>query len=752
LLRLVQGFFNNYNDDEFLLYGVYKTIDILVERIYNDNFDSSGTRKWKFQHVLRNVIAFHVFNIYEKYGLRVQIPTYVHKHNAKLAEWLQTSFMTTCEFLKKKLPDGKHHTATNVPFIIALIVVMIEKEHIYVKAGVTDPNDDGPKEQNLGDLFQSRTGEIIPLSKFCDNKWQKEGKLDQNDLWYFRHIKIRFGWTGQTHMGDLEQMVQSLVYGVNPFGEIPHEETEANDKFVALAFKVRLKSVMKKIELTDVDKVLRIVTGQETRAKMEVPVNGWFNTKEVSTLKAILTDTTEDDYQKKRRLHQEMQKMQNTCMAKLVNIGFHMALWAPTVGDYEILAAEKIMPSPLQRLTKMSEESLVLLKMPAKPKAGKKQTPKKGKQEVAEPITIMDFPKALSKMSEDLVQRSNKLIELCLDKNSLNGEAVRSAYETLSKTDTSHPTMRELYEHEDYNNKKKGVDTEHPRDTSTNQQVLVTTPIKKKIETKPETEEPKKALLATPNPRKSGTEPETEEEAEREEPKKILLKTPSPRESCTKPDSEGEAAESKEKSVAVASREDPVDIDSLDEGNKREHGKKREAEPRTKSRKAIVPKVHPDFSDDSSIEYDSRKYKKNKTNRGDSDSPPRIRTKQKRKETPVENITPPKKKSSRDKEEEANMTPGSAASKRRAVGQFNRQQKIQRDEYLLRSPPKKTPERREKPTRINKTKQKSKSKRHDVINMLLSSDEEGKKKRKNKDSDSDDEDNESDVSENDKNN
>ena len=183
---------------------------MLLEVIWDTKqFEVHGIKMWRMQHVLRNVLAFHILRIYETHGLRVAIPEYVEKQCPIMAQWFHTDFMKTCEYLKKDLPDGKY-TATNVPFIIAFIVLCIKRDEIFVRAEI-----DG-KQTELSEVFINRTGDVLPLVDFIKMKGQKGERCKPDDLWYFKHVKIKFGWTGGSKKKgmDLEELFKEVVYGM----------------------------------------------------------------------------------------------------------------------------------------------------------------------------------------------------------------------------------------------------------------------------------------------------------------------------------------------------------------------------------------------------------------------------------------------------------------------------------------------------------------------------------------------------------
>jgi hypothetical protein len=408
-----------------------------------NHFKITGSKTWKISHVLRNVIALHVFIIYERYGLRVPIPTYLLLRCSTLYDWFSSGFMKQCEYLKKELPDGTF-TATNVPFIIAFIVVLIQKEIIYMRAEI-----DG-KFVDMSELFVNRTGDIIPMEKYTREQGRKPGLLDTNEMWYFKHIKIMFGWVGtQGSMFDLETLFQDIVYGVDPFETSVFSQDE-EDQVLNIFYNSRMRGVMQQVELEEIDKVLRITKAEAPKEKKKPAFNGWLSGKEMAKMKEILKDKSiAEDSVKRERLHQEMIDLQHTYMAKVVNIGMHLALWAPTITDIQIAAENSEAPSPLVRMTDVKEDALNLLKVPSKtPSKGRKRKgqDREVQEETPSTATILEFPMALTKMTEDLVQRTNKLVGHCRDLNT-ESLGVQTAYEKLCKL-INPPTLFDVFQDE----------------------------------------------------------------------------------------------------------------------------------------------------------------------------------------------------------------------------------------------------------------------------------------------------------------
>lgn len=420
---------------------------MLLEVIWDTKqFEVHGIKMWRIQHVLRNVLAFHILRIYETHGLRVAIPEYVEKQCPIMAQWFHTDFMKTCEYLKKDLPDGKY-TATNVPFIIAFIVLCIKRDEIFVRAEI-----DG-KPTELSEVFINRTGDVLPLVDFIKMKGQKGERCKPDDLWYFKHVKIKFGWTGGSKKKgmDLEELFKEVVYGMEPFDTADYRQPKS-EQIMQIHFRSRINPIIIKMNIKDIDKVLRIVVVQEAKAKKTPACNGWLPAKEYGGLKDILkSGSYEDESEIRSRLLKAMQEMQQTYMARIVNIGMHIQLWGPTLGDCEIAAAEREIPDPLVRMTNLTEESLALLKAPVKaPTRGKKRKnlDDGGEEEKAsQQLTIMDFPVALTEMSTDLLQRTSKLLEHCKG-NHLSGMSLQMGYERLCQLKKP-PTYKDALESED---------------------------------------------------------------------------------------------------------------------------------------------------------------------------------------------------------------------------------------------------------------------------------------------------------------
>jgi hypothetical protein len=124
----------------------------------------------------------------------------------------------------------------------------------------------------------------------------------------------------------------------------------------------------------------------------------------------------------------------------------HMAIWAPTEADIEMAGEDRETPNPLLRMTNLKEESLNLLRAPVRPpKRGKKR--KSPDEERAEetpgPVTIMEYPVGLTKMSTDLLHRTNKLVDHCRERH-FKGKGLHLAYEELCQLKKP-PTYKDYY-------------------------------------------------------------------------------------------------------------------------------------------------------------------------------------------------------------------------------------------------------------------------------------------------------------------
>ena len=299
---------------------------MLVETIYFHKFKAGNTNKEKITHYLRNIIAFHVFTIYQTCGLRVQIPNDLAVQQKAFSRLLNDDFLT-CGFLKKELPNGEH-TSTNVPFILTIICLMIKEKTIEVCSK--------GKEEKLEKLFNAREGYIKSIEKEMSSLKIDYSKENQDKMWYMKHLEIGFkmrkGLTASDDkVMDLEELFLFIVYGGHPFvnpiaGRMDGPEDEKLQK--ETHYNV-IHDVMMWLKKETIIETLKMhePTAEKKNKGEEEPVAGWLAPSELKVLKQIINHVEMDDDEKRARLHEVMLEMQQTHIARALNIGMHMTLW-----------------------------------------------------------------------------------------------------------------------------------------------------------------------------------------------------------------------------------------------------------------------------------------------------------------------------------------------------------------------------------------------------------------------------------------
>jgi hypothetical protein len=214
--------------DNFLVYGIFRPIQLLTEIIFEKAEMIGGeNKKILLMHYLRNIIAFHVFNIYQMYGMRVLVPEYIYKEAETFANWLNIDFLN-CNFLKKGVP-GAEYTATNIPFILTIIVLMLKKNFVLVHC---KPPKDDCEPQELKKMFHYRQGYIHSIREKI--KTRKDAPIEQDDLWYMKHVNLVFksgrNPKGENKEMDLEEPFTAFVYGFNP--SVDEDEPVGTEKSI----------------------------------------------------------------------------------------------------------------------------------------------------------------------------------------------------------------------------------------------------------------------------------------------------------------------------------------------------------------------------------------------------------------------------------------------------------------------------------------------------------------------------------------
>jgi hypothetical protein len=409
--------------DNFLVYGIFRPIQLLTEIIFEKaEMIGEQNKKLLLMHYLRNIIAFHVFNIYQMYGMRVRVPENIYKEAETYANWLNIDFLN-CKFLKKGAP-GADYTATNIPFILTIIVLMIKKNIVLVHC--KPPNEDcEPKE--LKKMFHYRQGYIHSIREKI--KTRKDATIKQDDLWYMKHVKLVFtsgmNSKGEDKVMDLEELFTAFVFGLNPFVvEDEHVGTEKNiqtkareDHETMRRHFNRLRLVEKEITFEDIFNTLKMESkvDKTTKAKAE-EISGWLSAAEMKDMLQIVNqkENPDDDLSKREMLQNELVKQQSIALAKAANIGLHLSLWNESEEDDNLWSSQTKVVDPLKNLKIVNEASLHMLKNP-----GRKSTTK--------------FPPVLNSVQEELQKGANKLSRLCRTDNCDYWTDTAMAFSELSK-------------------------------------------------------------------------------------------------------------------------------------------------------------------------------------------------------------------------------------------------------------------------------------------------------------------------------
>jgi hypothetical protein len=181
-------------------------------------------KKTLLEHYIRQVIAFHVFTIFQMFGLRVLPPVSIAEGNKKFAEMLNNDFLSV-KALQKTLPDGCH-TSTNVAWILTIIALMIKKGDVKISINNTS--------EGLSSLFNARDGYLLSIKEGIANARTAGTQIKQDDLWYLKHVGILFTWvnsrSGKDTAVDLVDLFQAVVFGVNPFFDVNNSKEPQTSK------------------------------------------------------------------------------------------------------------------------------------------------------------------------------------------------------------------------------------------------------------------------------------------------------------------------------------------------------------------------------------------------------------------------------------------------------------------------------------------------------------------------------------------
>jgi hypothetical protein len=393
----------------------------LVETIYNKVFLAQGSNKEKLTHYLRHVIACHIFNIYELYGLRVPIPEIIGERHEAFVKLLNEGFLTF-GFLKKELIKGGH-TSTNVPVILTIIAMMIQKGDVTITSRSQAEKNKG----NLEKVFDARIGKVKSIESLIPQTLHDKSAKKQDEFWYIKHVKIGFKWKeGLARKDDpamdLEELFESLVFGLNPFVETITvqkqkeinekedleenlEEEEMDDFGPELKpyrdhFN-RLEQIMSWLTKEDILNTLKIQdkeTSKKTATSHKDEFNGWMSASEMKELRKIMIDNNLEDTAKRSAIQRELTRMKETYLAKAVNIGMHIALWTPPKAKGKTRHAV----IPLGHMDEIDESVFANMKQP-------------GKQKKNQPPII--FPKALDTIRKETSKIQERIIKYCVDTN-----------------------------------------------------------------------------------------------------------------------------------------------------------------------------------------------------------------------------------------------------------------------------------------------------------------------------------------------
>jgi hypothetical protein len=301
------------------------------------------------------------------FGLRVQIPKRIHERIPAFADLLNKDFLS-CPFLQKDLMIGGH-TSTNVPFILTIIVMMIEKKKIKISTKGGHP---------FSSLFDTRQGTIPKIQSLLAQAGSRHWKIVQDDLWYMKHAGLRFTWVTSFDAPnvpvDLEELFSNIVFGKDPFfhpSEAPQDQAlkrkKRDDEESLFTDHIRkLAVLMEWLKKDDIIFKLKIKEKKNDKEEREddeeAPVTGWLSSTDLKQVKVHLNDKELGKKDKKANIKAELVRLQNTYLAKAANIGMHLALWCyddPDKGLHEYDEDDSDLP-----LMDLAEESLLMLKKP----------------------------------------------------------------------------------------------------------------------------------------------------------------------------------------------------------------------------------------------------------------------------------------------------------------------------------------------------------------------------------------------------
>ena len=391
----------------------------------------------KLKHYLRNIIAFHVFSIYQMFGLRVRVPIKILQGNPQFAMLINEDFLS-CAFLKKDLLDG-NHTSTNVPFILTIIVMMIKSGDVKISA---------KDHAGLPSLFNTRDGVIKSIAEGIEPARNPSKPGDQDSLWYMNHVAIRFTWcnskSGKDKAVDLEDLFRMVVFGNNPFFDVNESKVAAvsksrQEKAENDIFKdhfSRLDHLMKWLKKDDIIDTLKLQDKKVIKEPMtdEVrPILGWLSGPEMKNLKVILKKTDITEAKKRQDISDELEYMRSTLLAKATNITMHLSLWNSSNSlEDDDDDEEPMEPLPLSKLVPLSDESFNMLRKPRELKDEEK----------------VQFPNALLSIRKEIERTCKLLTTLCQEDNCQQWVKISDAYEHIHQAQEI-PSMQRLCDDRD---------------------------------------------------------------------------------------------------------------------------------------------------------------------------------------------------------------------------------------------------------------------------------------------------------------
>jgi len=366
------------NPIEYLVYGIFRPIELITEEIFRTQLRGENIKTEKLKHYLRNIFADQIFKIYDEYGLRVRIPETLSNEAPNFASMLNNEFLE-CPFLQKDLLNGKQ-TSTNVPFILAIIVLMIRKEIVKVSTKLGN---------EVKTLFNTREGTIKANEKIFQSGIRGgRGSGRQSTMYYANQVHILFTWGGRKDM-ELRDLFQAIVYRVSPFDDPTVEDVDTSTAPAGVSEANRRKQHFRKVNdvydhLVDLANdenvpgtkpsqvILHTLMFKEKEEKKKVlkkveavqRITGWLSTHDMSNVKSIVKNKDYNEEVKKQKIFDELTKMKKTFYAKATNIEMHLNLWSESTVDLTMDDDSSAKTSGLTRLFPLNDQSFERLTKP----------------------------------------------------------------------------------------------------------------------------------------------------------------------------------------------------------------------------------------------------------------------------------------------------------------------------------------------------------------------------------------------------